>query len=1537
MSKIQAIRLINVNYNHNSIRISDECFELGGESTLLSLRNGGGKSVLVQMLLAPFVHKRYRDMKDRVFADYFTSAKPSFILVEWALDDGAGYVTAGLMIRRSQETGGETDEELEITSLISEYQEPCIQDLRHLPVVEKRKKEVALLGFGACRQLFESYKQDRGMKFYYYDMNQPAQSRQYFDRLLEYRIHYKEWENIIKRINLKESGLSELFLDCKDEKGLVEKWFLYAIENKLNKEKSRVKEFQELVGKYAGLYKDNRSKIKRRDTIRLFEEEARTVRAGALAYQKAGEEVSSQENRIACFIREMERQRKRFEDADEGIERELQGVRDEMMRVQYEKLSRRIHELEDKKRFHMGNRDMYGIEREALEREAARITRRLHLLSCAGQQETVEEERRERDFAASRLELCARRNADLEPERMSLGRSLRRYYRQEWDRAESLLTQNRDKRKENAERTGSEQERLSRLMEKALEAASGQGALESRVESFDASEQEFNGRYGESLARNMLGEYPPGLLEIRRGEYEKELQASARERADLKKKLDASRELVRKLERDLEDRKEEQLRLTAALSEQERRKAQYEEELSARRVIMKYLDLEEKHLFDREGILKASERRLLEIETLWRGLEREKDGLETELKRLISGECPELSQEMKQAFADAGIHLVYGMEWLKKNGRGESKNRELIQNNPFLPYALIMTRQEIAGLKTGLGGMFTSFPIPIIERGQLEQPGREGQGPLIPCQSVSFYVLFNEGLLNEEEVERLTEEKERQIRKKEEAAAVRKREHREYMERQERLRAQSVTEQVWKETEKELETLRESLAGLREALIQQRAALTEEKAGIGRLENGIRLCGENISRQNRRMEDFDRLCSAFARYEEDKKALEALRQKRRRLEEQQKLSGERLERLKEEARTLDSESHLLNRESERLKERLCRYEGCGGPGEEEEKGGDDRRPEEEEEKGGDRQLKEEEEKGGDRQLKEEEEKGGDRRLKEEEGGEGENGVQTEAAGHKDADASPKADSEERIHEMEARFEAITAGFSMEQRELERQSKKSLERFLKAEKALQRLQEKYSLPDGAWEAIRYSREEESHQEALLKEREKTIREKEALWGQEDKHTAVAANEIKDVQSRMERECGQSAALPREEIQSQDFDARIQKLSYLEREKETERAALSERLTCFGEILTALAEYDALPAREEISWDTDIAELSAKGLRDFKGILIRDYHHLLKALQEGRERLTAALNRMIRRDEFQDDFYRKPLESMLELTGEVSLALEQLDTTIASYDSLIEKLEVDISIVEKERDRLVDILEEYVHEVHRHMGRIDKNSTITVRSRPVKMLRLQIPAWEDNAELYHMRMQDLLDEVTHRGVALFEKGENAQEYFGTRITTRNLYDTAIGLGNVQIHLFKIEEHREYPITWAEVSRNSGGEGFLSAFVILSSLLDYMRKDESDIFAEKNEGKVLVMDNPFAQTNASHLLIPLMDMARKTNTQLLCLTGLGGESIYNRFDNIYVIHLIAAGLRNGMQYLRAKRLRGGGGEEMVSARIEVEEALF
>ena len=272
-------------------------------------------------------------------------------------------------------------------------------------------------------------------------------------------------------------------------------------------------------------------------------------------------------------------------------------------------------------------------------------------------------------------------------------------------------------------------------------------------------------------------------------------------------------------------------------------------------------------------------------------------------------------------------------------------------------------------------------------------------------------------------------------------------------------------------------------------------------------------------------------------------------------------------------------------------------------------------------------------------------------------------------------------------------------------------------------------------------------------------------------------------------------------------------------------------------------------------------------------------------------------------------FQDASYKTPLENMLKICDDADKVLQRLNVTIASYDSLMKQLEVDISMVESEKKNVTELLQDYIQNIHKNLARIGSNSTIKIREKSLKMLKITLPIWEDNEKLYNLRLSDFVDEITEEGIRLFENNENAQEYIGRKVTSKNLYDTVVGIGNVQIQLYKIEEQRERQISWNQVARNSGGEGFLSAFVILSSLLDYMRKDDSDIFMDMHEGKVLLMDNPFAQTNAEHLLKPLMNLAEKTNTQLICLTGLGGESIYNRFDNIYVLNLIEAHLGYGI----------------------------
>ncbi|MCI8768429.1 MAG: hypothetical protein HFH21_11720 [Ruminococcus sp.] len=1539
MSKINAARLININYNNNAIRISDETFHFNGESTLISLRNGGGKSVLVQMLTAPFVHKRYRDAKDRPFESYFTTSKPSFILVEWVLDQNAGFVLTGMMVRRSQDS--DSGEELEMVNFICEYRSSCLQDIHHLPVVEKGKKEMTLKNFSACRQLFEGYKRDRSQQFFYYDMNNGAQSRQYFDKLQEYQIHYKEWESIIKKVNLKESGLSELFSDCRDEKGLVEKWFLDAVESKLNKERNRMKEFQSILEKYVGQYKDNRSKIQRRDTIRLFKQEAQRIQEKLSVYREGEQKEKEQENLVAHFIGELERLQAVTKEEQEEILSQMEQVLAEIAHIEYEKLSGEIHQLEEQMRFHLSNRDMVSMEKEALEREAEEITHRLHLLACAKQQRLVDEEKAEWDEALQRLRVAQEKNVNLEPERNRLGYVLRCHYEKELEENGKRQQENSRNIAETEENISREKQTQSDLEERLRERVSAEGALKSQVQSYDRQEEQFNTRYQEHFVRNILGEYEPGTMEIFQEAQENRMEELGRERLKMKKALEMAKETQRSRERKLTDMREEQIRRKAMQEQQSRTRSLYEEELEARRAILKYLDLDEKELFDREKILHASGRKLAEIANFRRNLEKEEDSLQKEYQRLTKGQVLELPQELEAELAGFGIHVVYGMEWLKKNGYPEKENQELVRSHPFLPYGLILSKQELEKLSRHTGNICTSFPIPIILREHLEKRDGEEPGNVRRFGDVSFYVLFNENLLDEEKLRDLVAEKEQQIRRKQEAIRIRQEEYQQYFERQEQVKNQSVSRESYEENEKRLAELADQIRETDEEIRAASQELTERKEQMERQEQEIRRTDQEQERQRRKTEDFQELRGVYEEYVRFRQELELCRKEMSRLSDQQKLSREKLEKLQERQKSLEAERDALLREEEEQQEAVRKYRRYEEYTELKEKeAGEDWRGVWEAAEAGGAAADEgrQEQDGRETAHARFEEKGGSAAAHD---GQQEQKSQSGAA----ADAAVKPGAEKSaaqirsnlrriVADMEARYAAVTATVSLEIQELERQEQLSGRRYKDADQELRHLQKKYGLTENAWQDTHYNRKAESRQEVLLEDRRMKIQTKQSLWNEEDKRIAVITQQKADLLKRMRTECGQEEPLPKAEIQNQDFESRKNQLKYQEKELKNTADKLQKRLHSLDENLTALAEYSEFEKKEPIVWEQDFLEMNAKELRNFKGILIRDYNQCMKSRQDAKEQLVRVLNQIVRDEHFQEDYYKKPLEAMLELSDDARQVQRQMETTIQSYDSLMEKLEVDISVVEKEKQKIAELLEDYLQEVHRNLGRIDQNSTITVRERAIKMLKIQLPAWEENENLYHIRLQDLIDELTQKGIGIFERNENAQEYFGTRMTTRNLYDTVVGIGNVQIRLYKIEAQREYPITWAEVAKNSGGEGFLSAFVILSSLLYYMRRDETDIFADRNEGKVLLMDNPFAQTNASHLLKPLMDVAKKTNTQLICLTGLGGDSIYNRFDNIYVLNLIAASLRSGMQYLRANHLRGNEPETMVVSQIEVME---
>lgn len=1489
MSKINAVRFINLNYNNNAMKINDECMQFSGKSTLLSLRNGGGKTVLVQMMTAPFVHRGKQKTKDRPFESYFTTAKPSFILVEWLLDGGAGYVLTGLMVRKNQEISEEKTDALEMMAIISEYKEPCMQDIHHLPVVEQNEKTMKLKSYNSCRKLFEDYKKDKKLSFFCYDMSSPAQSRQYFYKLMEYQINYKEWETIIRKVNVKESGLSELFSDCRTEKELVEKWFLEAVESKLNKEENKVKNFQEILEKYAGKYKNIKEQLKRRDAIQKFKEAAEEIQINAEDFLvKEGEKIE-QEKVIAAFIARLN---VLYEEAEIERERQEEGrkkLQEELEFLKYEQLSCEFHEKNREKRNHASNHEMIDLEKESLLRKQEKIQKKVHVFLCAKQQEMVNEDKQEWEIRKEKAAISRTKEENLEPERNRIGGQLSGYYEYRLsdnkEKQEAIKKQKLQIRKDISQ----QKDILNEYREKTKKITESKGSFRSLVRGYDNIEIKYNSNYRENLSRNILGVYEAGMLDIKQEMYDKEQKKSIQENKEQKEKFENTTEEIHRTERAIEEKREKYFQKDSDIKQAEKEKKGYEQELEERKDILKYLELPEEKLFAREEILHKAKIKMQELSSRRRTLEKKEDALQKEYKLLVSGRVMELPDNLKEEFEKLDVPVVYGMEWLKKNGFTEKKNKEIVSQNPFLPYALILTRQELKKLAERNGETYTSFPVPIIERENLESIKLDRTQSFVKMQDIHFYILFNENLLDEEKMEIMIEQKQKDIADIRETMQICKNEYEDYFHRFDVIKRQAVTKENWDKIQKKLQKLEKEKEDIFQNIQQARDTKQSLKKNFEILQKTLRELEKKIESQAARQRAFKELRTAYAEYEENNKKLQEYEREEERLENRQHLTEEKISQLEENYRELSGQENSLFREEESIQNSCQKFAAY---------------------------------KEINRNVKAGKLLGVDSTLR------------------TDNNSGVKIiPSEAEVLKLEARYEAVTADISQELKELELEEEKALTRYHKSFGELRELCQKYNLKNSEWQNIIYDKREQLYQEAELEDYDKKIERKANLLNEEDKKIGILNSQLEGILKQIVSECGKGNPLEEEKISQKDLESAKNQTKYQLSELERKIAFSEKAIQKYRENLTALSEYNNFSADEEIHFEQDFKKMSEKELRDFKGMLIRDYNDIIRCVQKCRETLAQTLNKIARQEAFQDASYKTPLENMLKVCDNAAKVLRQLNITLESYDSLMKQLEVDISLVETEKKNVTELLEDYVQNIHKNLEKIGRNSTIKIREKSIKMLKVILPVWEDNEKLYSLRLSDLVDEITEEGIRLFENNENAQEYIGRKVTSKNLYDTVVGTGNVQIQLYKIEEQREQQISWNQVAKNSGGEGFLSAFVILSSLLDYMRKDDSDIFMDKNEGKVLLMDNPFAQTNAEHLLKPLMNLADKTNTQLICLTGLGGESIYNRFDNIYVLNLIEAHLRNGIQYLRPEHKKGEEVkvETILPTHIEVEEMLF
>lgn len=1467
MSKINSLRVVNLNYNNNATRIEDEKFLFDGNSTLLSLQNGGGKSVLVQMLLAPFVRKRYRDIKDRLFASYFTTNKPTFLLVEWKLDGGAGYVLTGMMVRQRQNMNDLNDaDELEMINFIHEYKGENSFDIDRIPIIETEGKIRKLKSFNACRTVFEERKKARGYEFQYYDMTQSNQQRQYFLKLKEYGINHEEWETIIKKINVEESGLSQLFKDAKDEAGLVEKWFLPAVESKLNQDENRIKQFQSILLKYIRQYRENQSKIERKDTILKFQQDAFLIREEDKTYVEISEKGELQKEKLAYLRQCLQSFIEKSEFEMNESNHRLRTLENRKNQISYEESSYELYQIMDILDSYYESYRKAEENEDFLKEEIATIMHRLHVQECARLYQDYLHETKDVLEIENRLDIIKKDEKELQPERDNIGYNLRLYYEKALVNQCNQLDMTKEQQKASEEELLKYKNELEEERKQFNSLTKQQGQLQERIKQFDHKEAEFNHRYTMTLERNILGTYDEGTLDVIDKENSLKLNTIASQNRTLgQRKLQLQQQL------DSNDSKMQSLnnelgQLTAASEEKENQYNEILKQIEERTVKMRYLNLPVEMQWDTEKIIAAFDRQIDSIQQVYREFEHQFDDLKEEQQKLKSGEVLRLPKEFQELMEEIGIHYVLGMDWLKKNGYSEEENRRIIEKNPMIPYSIILSSQELNRLMEKEVDFYTSYPIPIIVREDLEKETSGVTHGVYQTERLSLFVVFNHHLLNEEALQALLKEKEEEIIRCEEKCLRKKEELEHYRNLRNDIYYQKLSKEYYDELMLAREDIKLRLLNLKDNIAKLRENKVAAEQEIKKLDEKMTSINQEENRLRDMLQALTSIKKDYETYLEEKTYLDSLNKKLNKSEGQIFQLNRSLEKLSSDVNELRQKYREEQAKILQIQDKCTKFKM----------------------------------------------------------------YQSGTIIEKDSE------------DLEARFDAITKDISSNLAELETLLKKANDRLTKAQNRLLQMSAKYNLAETEFNQVipddyivHTLENNQAQREELLTKQRKQL-------SSLDRDIAVKESEKKRLSTEIYDKFEGKEPCRREQIIDTEFKKRM-KLIHLEidREKEIYQQCF-DLYNSYRANLAAMSEFTEFSTKQVFTFEEELAsykvielsQLNAGMLQQFQGEQIRDYRMFTNQRNSCKQSLSRLIDKILRKEEYKDDFFHKPLETMLELLDSPNVILEQLDIILQSYQALLEKLEVDIAVVEKEKQKVLDILLDYIEEIHKNLGKIDKNSSIVVKERTIKMLKLSLPNWEEQLSIYKLRLKDYLDELTKRGLERLNQNGNIEELIGTAATTKNLYDSIVGIGSIAIRLYKIEAQREYPITWAQVSKNSGGEGFLSAFAVLSCLLSYMRRDDTDLFTEREEGKVIVMDNPFAQTNASHLLIPMMDIAKKCNTQLICLSGLGGESIYNRFDNIYVLNLVGSGLQKDIQYLTAEQVKGDAKiYNITTSRVQVE----
>lgn len=276
MPQISKVRIINFNYNDGKRLIADELYDFASKekddalNVLINLANGGGKSVLVQLMMQPIIPKA--KVAGRKIESFFNKASDHcFVLIEWIKDNSIEKLLTGIAMSASESSTTEDDSSRGMAvkyytfySNYTSYSSPY--DIANMPLSKKENGRFVAAEFDAVRTL--ARKSNGVLNYYVADDNPKWQKK-----LAEYGLIQSEWR-MMEKLNSEEGGLSKFFGDFKTSDHLVDRLLIPTIESKLNQTHSKEdNSLATMLLSYANQYASKQEVIREKEIYEAFSKE----------------------------------------------------------------------------------------------------------------------------------------------------------------------------------------------------------------------------------------------------------------------------------------------------------------------------------------------------------------------------------------------------------------------------------------------------------------------------------------------------------------------------------------------------------------------------------------------------------------------------------------------------------------------------------------------------------------------------------------------------------------------------------------------------------------------------------------------------------------------------------------------------------------------------------------------------------------------------------------------------------------------------------------------------------------------------------------------------------------------------------------------------------------------------------------------------------------------------------------------------------------------------------------------------------------